>query len=65
MTLSNGKVFRIVAKNVSRENKYVSSVMLNGQALSRMFISHDDIMSGGTLVLEMTDRPQKNVMVMQ
>ncbi len=65
VTLSNGKVFRIVAKNVSRENKYVSSVMLNGQALSRMFISHDDIMSGGTLVLEMTDRPQKNVMVMQ
>ena len=65
MTLSNGNVFRIIAKNVSRENKYISSAMLNGLALPRMFISHDDIMAGGTLVLEMTDRPQKNVMVMK
>lgn len=60
ITLSNGKVFRIIAKNTSRENKYISSVMLNGRKLPRMFISHDDIMSGGTLVLEMTDRPQKD-----
>ena len=60
VTLSNGKVFRIIAKNVSRENKYISSVTLNGRELPSMFISHDDIMSGGTLVLEMTDRPQKD-----
>ena len=55
--LSNGKQFRVIARGASAENKYVVSAKLNGKALDRMFLSHEDIISGGTLVLEMSDKP--------
>ena len=55
--LSNGKQFRVIAHGASAENKYVVSAKLNGKALDRMFLSHEDIISGGTLVLEMSDKP--------
>jgi len=53
--LSNGNIFRIIANNVSDRNIYIKSVKLNGQPLSEMFISHKDIINGGTLEFEMTD----------
>ena len=49
--------FRVVARNLSRENKYVKSVTLNGKPLTDWKIRHADIMSGGELVFEMTARP--------
>lgn len=55
--LSNGKQFRIIARGASAENKYIQSARLNGKALERPFISHDDIMSGGILEMEMGSRP--------
>ena len=55
--LSNGKSFTVLAPGATDENKYIKSATLNGVALSRPFISHADIMAGGTLRLEMTDKP--------
>ena len=55
--LANGNWFRVIARGASAENKYIVSAELNGRPLDRMFISHDDIVSGGTLVLEMSDKP--------
>ena len=55
--LSNGKQFRVIARGASRENKYIVSARLNGEALSGMTLSHSDIISGGTLELEMSDKP--------
>ena len=49
--------FRVVAKNLSKENKYVKSVTLNGKPLEGFTIRHEDIVKGGELVFEMTDRP--------
>ena len=52
--------FSIIAKNLSRENKYVKSVALNGKplvgcgALAAPVIRYADIMAGGELVFEMT-----------
>ena len=46
--------FTIIAKNLSRENKYVKSVTLNGKPIVDWKIRHSDIMAGGELVFEMT-----------
>ena len=51
-----------MAESTSQKNKYISSATLNGRTLSAPFLSHEEIMAGGTLVLKMTDIPQKDVM---
>ena len=52
--MGNGeREFRVVARNLSRENKYVKSVTLNGRPVTDWKIRHSDIMSGGELVFEM------------
>ena len=48
--------FTVMAKNLSKECKYVKSVTLNGKPVTNWRISHADIMKGGELVFEMTDR---------
>ena len=48
------RVFTIVAKNFSKENKYVKSVTLNGKPLDSFILKHADIMAGGELVFEMS-----------
>ena len=52
--------FTVVARNLSRENKYVKSVTLNGKPLTDWKIRHSDIMAGGELVFEMTAYPPSN-----
>ena len=47
------RTFTIVAKNLSRENKYVKSVSLNGKPLRGFILKHADIVRGGELVFEM------------
>lgn len=47
--------FNVVARNLSRENKYVKSVTLNGKPITDWKIRHSDIMRGGELVFEMTN----------
>ena len=48
----------MVARNLSRENKYMKSVTLNGRPLYGFTIRHADIMRGGELVFEMTNKPR-------
>lgn len=55
INLENGKTFTVVANNISKENKYIKSVTLNGQHHPKTFINHQDIMNGGSLVFEMTN----------
>jgi len=56
--LQNGKTFTVIAKNNSDKNKYIQSAKLNGRELAKSVITHDDIVRGGTLVLEMGERPK-------
>lgn len=51
--LPNGKLFAVKAKNLSRENKYVKSVTLNGRPITDWKIRHADIVKGGELVFDM------------
>ena len=55
--LGNGKLFTIVANHVSDRNKYIQSAQLNGKPLDRAWFPHTAIANGGSLVLEMGDRP--------
>jgi predicted alpha-1,2-mannosidase len=55
--LKNGKDFVIVARNNSRDNKYVQSILLNGQKLEHVWFRHAQIADGGTLQLVMGDMP--------
>lgn len=54
-----GRTFTIEVKNVSRENRYVQTATLNGRPLRRWWIRQQDIINGGTLVLEMGAMPYK------
>ena len=59
LSLANGKTFTLIAENNSPENVYIQSAELNGQPYTKCWISHDDIMDGGTLVLRMGSRPNR------
>jgi putative alpha-1,2-mannosidase len=57
--LGDNKTFVIEAKNVSAQNKYVQSAFLNGEPLDKPWFDHSDLVKGGTLVLNMGPRPNK------
>lgn len=53
----NGKDFRITAQNLSAENTYIKSAKLNGKEYDLAWIEHADIVNGGELIFEMTNKP--------
>ncbi|SNR15549.1 GH92 family glycosyl hydrolase [Tenacibaculum jejuense] len=55
--LENGKTFTVVAEGINAENKYIKNARLNGKTLDRTFISHEEIVNGGSLEFEMTNSP--------
>ncbi len=58
--LQNGKQFRIIANKCSVVNKYIQSAKFNGQPLNTPFFTHDQLMAGGKLELEMGPKPNKS-----
>lgn len=56
ISLPNGKILTIIAKNLSDRNIYIKSVTLRGQPLEGLVIHHKDLMEGGLLIFEMFDR---------
>ena len=59
LSLSNGKSFTVKANGVSDSNRYVKKVYLNGKEYTKMYIKHEDIVNGGILEFEMSDKPNK------
>lgn len=57
--LDNGSTFTIVAKACSKVNKYIQSARMNGESLDRPWFTHEDILAGSTLELEMGPLPNK------
>ncbi|NLI64641.1 MAG: glycoside hydrolase family 92 protein [Bacteroidales bacterium] len=55
LNLAQDKTFTVIANNLSKENKYVKSVTLNGTPLDSFILKHEDIVQGGTLTFEMTN----------
>jgi predicted alpha-1,2-mannosidase len=56
ITLGNGKVFEIEARNCSENNKYIQSATLNGREWNKPWFCQSDIQHGGKLVLVMGDK---------
>jgi putative alpha-1,2-mannosidase len=51
------RTFKIVANNLSDENKYIQQVTLDGKPLRKPFISHKQIVNGHELIFEMGAKP--------
>ncbi|MBD8347873.1 GH92 family glycosyl hydrolase [Dysgonomonas sp. HGC4] len=59
MTLGNGKLFEIEAKNYAKDNIYIQSATLNGKSWDKPWFSHSNIANGAKLVLVMGNKPNK------
>jgi predicted alpha-1,2-mannosidase len=57
--LDNGRTFTVVAKHQGPKNVYVRSMKLNGEPLYRRYITHAEIMNGGTLEFDLRATPPK------
>jgi putative alpha-1,2-mannosidase len=55
--LGGGRSFAVEAPDTSEDNKYVLSATLDGEALDRTWLRHEELSRGGQLVLEMGDSP--------
>ncbi|WP_297091191.1 GH92 family glycosyl hydrolase [uncultured Draconibacterium sp.] len=56
--LPNQLTFQVMAKELNKTNIYIQSATLNGQAYSKSYITHEELMKGG--VLEFTMGPKPN-----
>lgn len=59
INLPNGNSFEITAQNQSPKNIYIKSAKLNGKSFNDVYLSHEDLMYGGKLELEMSSKPNK------
>jgi predicted alpha-1,2-mannosidase len=61
INLPNGKKFIVNAPNCSETNKYVQKVFINGKEIDRLWFTHNDIINGGIITLEMGKYPNKQL----
>lgn len=62
LEVAPGKYFTVKAPLASKENKYIQEVTFNGKALDRSYITHEEIISGGTLEFTMGAMPAKDLL---
>ncbi len=55
--LENGKIITINAGSNSNENRYIKGMKLNGKVYSKNWLSHSELMKGGTLDFDMSATP--------
>jgi len=55
--MENGKLFTIIANNLSDKNIYVTKAILNGKLLNQAWFKHTSIKDGGKLELFMSNIP--------
>lgn len=61
---ATGKTFTIEVANNSAENYYIQTASFNGKSLDNCWMYRDEFYKGGTLKLEMGDKPNTNWGVM-
>ena len=59
LALGNGKTLRVNVKDNSAKNIYIQRISFNGKPYTRSYILYRDIMKGGTINIEMGNRPSK------
>lgn len=55
-----GKTFTVTASNLSNDNFYIQSATLNGKPYTKCYLTHADLMTGGTLSFVMGPAPNRN-----
>ena len=59
LKLNEKASFKIKVKNYDEEHFYIQSAMLNGQSINRNWITQEEIMQGGELIIETGEFPNK------
>ncbi|WP_018757394.1 GH92 family glycosyl hydrolase [Paenibacillus terrigena] len=59
--LESGKQIVIEAEDNTAEHKYVSGVQLNGESVSRLYLTHEELANGGVLAFEMSTQAPAEV----
>ena len=57
--LENGRTLEMKAYGLSARNRYVKSVKLNGKPIDRLYLTHAELLEGGTLEFMMGRTPDK------
>jgi len=57
---TKGGQFSIITRRNSPANRYIQRAWLNGKPYNHCYIDHASIAAGGTLILEMGDKPNKS-----
>jgi predicted alpha-1,2-mannosidase len=57
--LASGNNFTMEAQNLTETNIYIQSATLNGEPLTRSYITHEEILNGSILIFKMGDQPNK------
>lgn len=60
VNLQNGKQFQVLAAKSSAQNKYIQSAKFNGKLIDTPWFTHEQLMAGGKLELEMGPKPNKS-----
>ncbi|MDV3456133.1 GH92 family glycosyl hydrolase [Sphingomonas sp. HF-S4] len=60
LNLPNGKRFAVVADGLDDAHPYIGAVTLNGRALDRSYLRHDEIVAGGELRFRMQAKPNRS-----
>lgn len=58
--LDTGKTFKIKTKNNSRDAPYIQSAKLDGRPITKTYLTHEQLMAGGELVMVMGKIPNEN-----
>jgi predicted alpha-1,2-mannosidase len=59
INLENGKKFVVDAPLNDKDHVYIQSSTLNGKPYTKNFITHNDLIKGGILKLEMSNKPNE------
>ncbi|AIM38959.1 alpha-mannosidase [Sphingobacterium sp. ML3W] len=57
LKLENGKSLEIIGNKASAENFYVNDLKVNGKSYAKNWLSHKELLKGGTLTFDMSDKP--------
>jgi predicted alpha-1,2-mannosidase len=59
INLENGKKFTVDAPLNDKDHVYIQSATLNGKPYTKNYITHSDLIKGGILKLEMSNKPNE------
>jgi predicted alpha-1,2-mannosidase len=60
LKLENGKIVEIIGNQASAQNFYVNDLKVNGKSYNKNWLSHQELLKGGTLSFDMTSKPNYN-----